>query len=123
MNYNILMNLTMRLTNDYAEIEKLFRPMCFNVFSHNRDDHSKNSSFLYDHLSGKWSLSPAYNLTCSNSIRGEHATTVNGNGQNPGIKDIMAVADHIKLNHSRAYDIAVNIQNIVENNLYDLIRK
>lgn len=123
LDYSILMNLTMKLTNDYAEIEKLFRLMCFNVFSHNRDDHSKNFSFLYDHLNGKWSLSPAYDLTYGNSIGGEHATTVNGNGQNPGIKDIMAVADHIKLNRSKAYDIAVSIQNVVEENLYDLIGK
>lgn len=47
LDYNVLMNLTMQLTNDYAEIEKLFRLMCFNVFAHNRDDHSKNFSFLY----------------------------------------------------------------------------
>ena len=38
----------MKLTGDYDEIEKMFRLMCFNVFSHNRDDHSKNFSFLYD---------------------------------------------------------------------------
>ena len=37
-------------------------------------------------------LSPAYDLTYSNSIGGEHATTVNGNGVNPELDDILAVA-------------------------------
>lgn len=50
------------------------------------------------------------------------ARTVNGNGVNPGMDDIMAVADHIKLNRSRSYDIADNIRNIVQDELRDLIK-
>ena len=122
LDYNILMNLTMQLTNDYAEIEKLFRLMCFNVFAHNRDDHSKNFSFLYDTAKNKWSLSPAYDLTYSSSIGGEHATTVNGNGLSPGIKDIMAVAGHIKLPQAKARDIAESIRDTVETELHDIIK-
>ncbi len=48
IDYNILMKLTLELTRDYEDIEQLFRLMCFNVFAHNRDDHSKNFSYLYD---------------------------------------------------------------------------
>lgn len=123
LDYHILMKLTMQLTNDYADVEKLFRLMCFNVFSHNRDDHSKNFSFLYDSSNNKWSLSPAYDLTYSSSIGGEHATTINGNGINPGINDIMAVADNIKLPHDKAFRIAKSIQNIVQDELDDWIRR
>ena len=123
LDYNILMKLTVQLTDDYTDTEKLFRLMCFNVFAHNRDDHSKNFSFLYDRAEGKWSLSPAYDLTYSSSIGGEHATTVNGNGLNPGMKDIMAVADNIKLNHAKALAVAENIQETVERELGDLIRR
>ena len=65
------------------ECEKLYRLMCFNVYAHNRDDHSKNFTYLYDEDECSWKLSPAYDLTYSNSIGGEHATTVNGNGVNP----------------------------------------
>ena len=36
--------------------------MVFNVVASNRDDHTKNFSFLMDE-SGKWSLAPAYDLT------------------------------------------------------------
>lgn len=61
----------------------MYRRMCFNVFAHNRDDHSKNFSFLYVEEENRWKLSPAYDLTYSSSIGGEHATTVNGEGRNP----------------------------------------
>ncbi len=122
LDYDILMKLTIQLTNDYAEVEKLFRLMCFNVFSHNRDDHSKNFSFLYDEHEGKWLLSPAYDLTYSNSIGGEHATTVNGNGVNPGMRDIMAVADRIRLNHKKALETAEMIRETVQEEIGDLIR-
>ena len=115
LDYNILMQLTLKLTNNYKEIEKLFRLMCFNVFAHNRDDHSKNFSFLYK--DNHWELSPAYDLTYSNSIGGEHATTINGNGKNPGMTDILNVARHIKLDEQKARHIAEEIEEIVHENL------
>ena len=43
-----LMKLTYILTKDSRQMEQLYRRMCFNVFAHNRDDHSKNFSYLYD---------------------------------------------------------------------------
>ena len=121
LDYHILMQLTLKLTNDFREIEKLYRLMCFNVFAHNRDDHSKNFSFLYDQ--GKWQLSPAYDLTYSNSIGGEHATTVNGNGRNPGMEDLLAVADRIRLDHAKAKQIAENIQEIVNEDLREFLAR
>ncbi len=54
---------------------------------------------------------------------GEHATTVNGNGLNPGMKDIMAVADNIKLNHQKALGIAERIQDIVQKEPGALIKR
>lgn len=48
LDYNILMKLTLKLTKNYKELEKLYRQMCFNVFAHNKDDHSKNFSFLFN---------------------------------------------------------------------------
>ena len=83
LDYDILMQLTLQLTKSMEECEKLYRLMCFNVYAHNRDDHSKNFTYLYDEDEGCWKLSPAYDLTYSNSIGGEHATSVNGNGVNP----------------------------------------
>ena len=58
---------------------------------HNRDDHSKNFTYLYDEENDRWCLSPAYDLTYSNTYYGEHTTTVDGNGRNPGRKELLAV--------------------------------
>ena len=91
LDYDILMKLTLQLTKSMEECEKLYRLMCFNVFAHNRDDHSKNFTYLYDDEKDRWSLSPAYDLTYSNTYYGEHTTTVDGNGRNPGRKELLTV--------------------------------
>ena len=92
MDYHTLMKLTRILTRENkVDLENMFRRMCFNVFAHNRDDHAKNFSFLYDEQIDGWRLSPAYDLTYSNTYFGEHTTSVDGNGANPGEKEIMNV--------------------------------
>ena len=115
LDYNLLMKLTLELTRNYEDIEQLFRLMCFNVFAHNRDDHSKNFSFLYDDNKKEWHLSPAYDLTFSSSFNDEHATTINGEGKNPTFDDILAVAQNIGLNKKTAKDIALDIQEKCKN--------
>lgn len=110
LDYNLLMKLTLELTRNYEDIEQLFRLMCFNVFAHNRDDHSKNFSYLYDDNKKEWHLSPAYDLTYSSSFNGEHATTINGEGKNPALDNILTVAKNIGINEKSAKDIALEIQ-------------
>ena len=110
LDYNILMKLTLELTKNYQDIEQLYRLMCFNVFAHNRDDHSKNFSFLYDESKREWHLSPAYDLTYSSSFNGEHATTVNGEGKNPSLEDILAVAKNIGIKEKQAREVALDIK-------------
>lgn len=114
LDYHILMKLTLELTKDYKQIENLYRLMCFNIFSHNRDDHSKNFAYLYDDMEQVWKLSPAYDLTYSSSMGGEHATTVDGNGKNPGMEEILAVARAIGLKERWAKDLAGMIRECVE---------
>ena len=123
LDYNDLMQLTLNLTKSFEEVEKLFRLMCFNVFSHNRDDHSKNFSFIYNEVLNKWELSPAYDLTYSYSINGEHATTINGNGVNPGLNDILKVAEKIGLDKKKAEKIASEIKEIVKKDLEIFLKK
>lgn len=115
LDYNLLMKLTLELTRNYEDIKQLFRLMCFNVFAHNRDDHSKNFSFMYDNNKKEWHLSPAYDLTYSSSFNGEHATTINGEGKNPNLDDILAVAKNIGLNEKSAKNIALDIQEKCKN--------
>ena len=92
MDYHTLMKLTRILSRSNAEdTAQMYRRMCFNVFAHNRDDHAKNFSWLYDPAQDCWHPSPAYDLTWSTTYYGEHATTVDGNGKNPGMQELLAV--------------------------------
>ncbi|WP_316857984.1 type II toxin-antitoxin system HipA family toxin [uncultured Cohaesibacter sp.] len=84
LDYEQLLALTEKLTRDVREVEKMFRLAVFNVLAHNRDDHSKNFSFLMDRQ-GEWTLSPAYDLTFSSGPNGEQSTMVLGEGRSPTI--------------------------------------
>ena len=112
LDYNDLMKLTVVLTRDMDAVCEMFRRMCFNVLFHNRDDHSKNFAFLYDEDKNEWKLSPAYDLTYSSSINGEHATTVNENGKDPGKDDILEVARKANIPPDRAQEIYETVEQI-----------
>lgn len=47
LDYHTLMKLTKILSqSNAADLEQMYRRMCFNVFAHNRDDHARNFSWL-----------------------------------------------------------------------------
>jgi len=112
LDYNDLMHLTLELTRNFGEVEKMFRLMCFNVFTHNRDDHSKNFAFLFDE--GKWKLSPAFDLVYCEGLNGEHATTIDGEGKNPTEKNLLSVANKISLNMRAAKKIIEEVKEAVK---------
>ena len=41
---------------------------------------------------------------------GTLATTIDGNGSNPGMKELLAVAEDIQLDHDKAKSIALEIE-------------
>lgn len=84
LDYIDLITLTRALTRDVREAYKMFRIAVFNVLAHNRDDHSKNFSFLMN-SQGDWNLAPAYDLTFSSGPNGEQSTSVMGEGRKPSI--------------------------------------
>lgn len=92
LDYETLFQISSFLTGSHDEARQLFLLMCFNVFAHNRDDHSNNFSWLCDE--GSWSLSPAYDLTYSEGVGHQHATSVLGNG-NPGQDELLALAAEV----------------------------
>ena len=49
-------------------------------------------------------------MTYSNSIGGEHATAVNGNGLNPGMEDLVQGAESIKFDKRKARSIAEGVR-------------
>ena len=118
LDYHSLMKLTKILTdNNQSDVESMFRRMCFNVFAHNRDDHSKNFTYLYDEEKKQWRLSPAYDLTYSNTYYGEHTTSVDGNGRNPGMQELTAVGIAAGMKKNKCRQIAEDIQTCVTERL------
>ena len=89
--YEQLLLVTRRLVQSEPAVEEMFRRACFNVFAHDRDDHSKNFSFLMSER-GEWSVSPAYDLNFSDGPGGEHWMLVSGEGANPERKHLEALA-------------------------------
>lgn len=90
LDYRDLLELTALLTRDVREVAKMFRIAVFNVLAHNRDDHSKNFSFLIDQK-GDWRLAPAYDLTFLSGPGGEQSATVLGEGKAPGPGNLRAL--------------------------------
>ncbi len=104
LDYEDLIGLTSSLTKDVREVEKMYRLAVFNVMAHNRDDHSKNFSFLMD-AKGEWKLSPAYDLTFSSGPRGHMSTMVMGEGQSPAMKHLVKLGVEANLKRSQIDDI------------------
>jgi hypothetical protein len=59
-----------QLAKDKRQLERAFRLMVFNVLTHNKDDHAKNFSFIWQ--GALWELAPAYDLTFNHGMGGEH---------------------------------------------------
>ncbi|RXR35318.1 type II toxin-antitoxin system HipA family toxin [Flavobacterium piscinae] len=84
----------------YPDMEELYRRMIFNVMARNQDDHTKNISFLMN-SDGKWSLSPAYDVTFafnpSNFWLKAHQMTVNGKKVNIELNDVVTLAKNVNI--------------------------
>lgn len=61
------------------------------MFTHNRDDHSKNFSYLLTEKNA-YQLSPAYDLIFSSGPGEEHCATVANEGKNPGTAQLLLIA-------------------------------
>jgi len=77
IDYLSVLRLTRFLTADEREVLEMFRRCVFNVVFHNRDDHSKNLSFLMRRDS-RWCVAPGYDLTFNEGPGGYHQMDVCG---------------------------------------------
>ncbi len=109
LDYEDLIKATLWLTKDVREAQKIYRYAVFNVLAHNRDDHSKNFSFLMDEK-GKWRVSPAYDLTLSSGPAGQQSMLVAGEGQQPGKTDLLKLAPHADLSQHQAIQIIEEVR-------------
>lgn len=112
LDYGNIMDCAFRLEKDVHAYEKILRLAAFNIFAHNRDDHSKNISFLMD-ANGNWKVAPAYDLTFSSSGHGMHSTMVAGESASPTKKHLMELADYFKIKN------ASNIIDLVQDVIYN----
>ncbi|MBO4541146.1 MAG: HipA domain-containing protein, partial [Bacilli bacterium] len=120
LDYVTFLQSTAFLTRSNKEVLKAYRLACFNVFAQNRDDHSKNFSFLYDEEKRSYVLAPAYDLTFTPNIK-EHEMTCCGNG-NPGEDDLFALAETMSIPKENAEKAIKGIKEIVESKLGKWIR-
>ncbi len=94
LTYIDLFLATRDLTGDRAQVLEAVRRMCFNVRCGNADDHGKNHGFLFDGDSGRWILSPAYDLTPSYSrdreLRGLFPSTFDKSPRRQALADVAA---------------------------------
>ncbi len=96
LDYGHLMDCAFKLERHVGAYENILRLATFNVFSHNRDDHSKNFSFLMD-KQGTWKFAPVYDLTFSSSGHGMHSTSVAGESARPGLKQLLQLASYYRV--------------------------
>ena len=80
LDYETILNATLRITGDQRELLKAFERCVWNVLFHNRDDHAKNFALRMD-AQGFWKLAPLFDFTFSHGPGGEHATSVLGHGK------------------------------------------
>lgn len=115
VDYINLLALTGYLTQDPGQVEEMFRRMVMNLVAVNKDDHSKNFSFLCE--DGKWSLAPAYDITYSPlGSNGEHATSLFYNG-NPGFDLVLKAGTEIRIPESTCRTIIKEVEETCEKHL------
>lgn len=97
-----------RLGLPMPQIEEQFRRMAFNVVARNQDDHVKNIAFLMDKR-GRWSLSPAFDMTYAYQPRGRwtnrHQMSINGKRDDFTIDDFDRCAATVSMKRGRAATI------------------
>jgi len=108
---------TMRLLGlPYPQAEQLYRRMIFNVMSRNCDDHTKNFAFIMD-KTGKWKLSPAYDICHAYRPDSEwvsqHALSINNKRKNITKSDLLEVASQMNIKKSES--IIQQIAEIIRN--------
>ena len=89
-------------------VEEQFRRAVFNVMARNQDDHVKNIAFLMDR-SGKWSLSPAYDVVYAWNPSGawtrDHQMSLAGRRNGFERDDVLRFAASIGIKKRKALEI------------------
>lgn len=90
-NYLTLLRMTRLMTRSEDEVLRAFARCVFNVVFHNRDDHTKNFSYVLN-PQGRWQLAPGYDLSYCEGPGGEHQMDIEGEGRSPGRTHLLGLA-------------------------------
>ncbi|MEX2194492.1 MAG: type II toxin-antitoxin system HipA family toxin [Thermoleophilaceae bacterium] len=114
--YEQALMVVRRLGLGMAAVEQQFRRMAFNIVARNQDDHVKNIAFLMDR-GGRWSLSPAFDVTYAYAPRGKwtssHQMSMNGRRDGFVLDDFRACAEAASMKRGRAEAIVGEVRDAV----------
>lgn len=106
--YELAVMYMRELGISYKEIEQFYRRMVFNCLAVNQDDHVKNISFIMDRT-GKWTLSPAYDITFSYNLSNKwlraHQMTINGKTAGIGLSDLLKAGNNMGIKERKCNEI------------------
>jgi serine/threonine-protein kinase HipA len=111
--YVALLRLTRLMTRDSREVLQAYERCVFNVVFNNRDDHSKNFSFILN-KGGQWKLSPGYDLTFSEGLRDEHQMDICGESRNPARQNLLELAKKNDIAEKAAAEVIARITSVAE---------
>lgn len=98
------------------DLEQQFLRAVFNVIARNQDDHVKNIAFLMD-KSGKWRLSPAFDVAYSFNPSGawtsRHQMTLNGKRDDFEVEDLLEFGRFADLKARRASTMIQYVHSVV----------
>lgn len=118
--YTNLLALTGYLTQNPHQVEEMYRRMVFNLVCDNKDDHTKNFSFIC--RKGVWSLAPAYDITYSpKGSNGQHATSLFYDG-NPAKDLVIKAGTRIRIPKATCEAIIDTVETVCSENLPHVIR-
>ena len=113
LEYAALLRLTRFMTRDEREVLQAFERCVFNVIFNNRDDHSKNFSYLLS-KNGQWQFSPGYDLTFSEGPNGEHQMDICGEARAPGRRNLLDLVKQAGISEKAANEVIERLAEVAD---------
>lgn len=104
--YEDYLSVVTNLTNDLSQTLNAFKLAAFNIVFRNQDDHTKNFGFLMDQ-SGKWKISPAFDLNYvfDSGSANTHQMKLNGKDDEFNMEDFLKTGRAYGLKKAQIEDV------------------
>jgi len=108
-NYDLILRATRAITRRADDVTAAYQRMVFNVLACNRDDHTRQHSYLMG-PDGDWRLAPAYDLTYAPGPGGEHYMDIEGEGRRPTRAQVTSLGKKHGLNADRVAEVVDKVR-------------